>query len=154
MTLEELEARIKILEDIEAIKKLTSTFSYFTDAGNWQAAVNLFTEDAVLKSAMGQYKGKAEITKVFRDDTPQAYSFMMHMCHNPVIKVNGEKANGEWYAELPATHAPTNRALWIAVKWEFEYVKVGGEWKIERLVSKPYYFTPYDEGWVKTKMYG
>jgi len=154
MTLEELEARIKILEDIEAIKKLTSTFSYFTDAENWQAAVNLFTEDAVIESAGGKHKGTAEITKAFRDDTPKAYSFMMHMCHNPLIEVKGEKASGEWNVELPATHAPTNRALWIAVKWEFEYVKVGGEWKIKKLISKPYYFTPYDEGWVKTKMYG
>lgn len=78
----------------------------------------------------------------------------MHMCHNPVIEVNGDKAKGEWYFDGPITHAPTNRALWMAGKYEDEYVKVQGEWKFNKLICKIYYRTPYDEGWVKTRMYG
>ena len=151
---EELEARIRRLEDIEAIKKLKATFAYLIDTGDWQGAANLFTEDAILDSgALGHCEGKAEIAKFLRDNLPQIFSFTVHMYHNPVIEVKGGKATGEWYYKVPATHASTNRALWVVGKYEDEYVKVGGEWKFKTWVSKTCFATPYDEGWVKTKAY-
>lgn len=38
--------------------------------------------------------------------------------------------------------------------FEDEYVKVDGEWKIKTMLVHYFYFTPFDEGWVKTKMFG
>jgi len=155
MVSEGLEARIKILEDIEAIKKLKATYAYFADTGNWQGMVNLYTDEAVVEFvSMGRYEGKSEITGFFRDMLPRALPFMTHMFHNPVIEVKGEKATGEWYFEVPATHAPTNRAVWMVGKYEEEYVKVSGEWKFKKILAEFYFYTPYDEGWVKTRMYG
>lgn len=157
MAIEELEARIRLLEDIEAIKKLKATYGYLADALNWQGMVNLFTDDAIADfGPMGRYEGKEELTKCLRDIAFPASPFTVHMFHNPIIEVRGEKATGEWYFEVPATHAPPNRvarAAWMAGKYEEQYVKVGGEWKFKMIVAKVYYDTPYDEGWVKTKMY-
>jgi len=154
MAEEELEARIRRLQDIEAIKKLKATFAYLIDTGDWQGVANLFTEEAVLDSGpLGHCEGRAEIAKFFRDDIPQTFSFTVHMYHNPVIEVKGDKATGEWYYKVPATHASTNRALWIVGKYEEEYTKVEGEWKFKAFASKSYFVTPYDEGWVKTRAY-
>ena len=148
--LEELEARLKVLEDINAIKKLKATFAYLIDDGDWDALVNLFTEDGALVTGSKHLKGKAELAKYF---SSLRYSFMMHMYHIPVIQVKGDKATGEWYFEAPVTHAEKNRALWTAGKYEDEYVIVNGVWKIKTLGFTFYYKTPYEDGWVKTKMF-
>ena len=152
MTLEELQARIAVLEDIEAIKKLQAKYLYMVDAGDWQGLVNLFTEEPVLDlGSFGIYKGKEELAKFYRE-LPQSLPLMVHMGHNPVIEVNGGKATGEWYYEVPATDAATNRALWIVGKFEVQFVKVGEGWKYKTFTAKCIFNTPYDEGWVKTNL--
>jgi len=154
MSSEELQARIAALEDIEAIKKLKAKYAHLVDTRNWQEFANLAIDDAVWDfGPLGRYEGKEEIIRFTRDIILATYSFMTHFFHNPIIEVKGEEATGEWYFEVPATHAEKNRAVWIAGKYEEEYVKVGGEWKFKKVVGKIYYITPYDEGWVKTKMY-
>ena len=155
MTLEEIEARLGVLEDIEAIKQLRASYAYMSDTYNWQGMLKLFTDDAVADfGSFGRYQGKEELTKFFRDIAPQAVSFLMHMNHNPIIKVKGMTATGKWYWELPATLTEANRAMWQAGAFEDEYVKVDGEWKIKTMLVQYFYFTPFDEGWVKTKMFG
>ena len=75
------------------------------------------------------------------------------MLHNPDIKVRGGKATGQWYVKATVTLALTNRALWVAEKYEAEYAKVNGKWRFERMIGRHYFITPYDEGWVTTKTY-
>lgn len=152
MTLEEMEARLTRLEDIETIKQLGNSYAYFVDTGNWQGMVSLFTEDCFYDSGIGKYEGKAGVTKFFRDDLPPGFSFTAHMVHNPTITVNGDKATGQWYSQVSASHTPTKRALWVLAQYNAECVKLGGEWKFKTFVSKLLYATPFDEGWVKTKM--
>jgi ketosteroid isomerase-like protein len=152
MTLEEMEARLTRIEDIEAIKQLGNSYAYFVDSGDWQGMVSLFTEDCFYDSGIGKYEGKAGITKFFRDDLPPAFSFTAHMVHNPTIKVNGNRATGQWYSQVSASHTPTKRALWILGQYNAECAKLGGKWKFKTFISKILYATPFDEGWVKTQM--
>ena len=153
MTIEELEAKVRLLEDIEAIKKLFARFCYLVDSGDWDELMTHFTDDAVADfpaSPFGRHEGKVGVARLFKELL--VFDFMVHMCHNPIIEVNGEKATGEWYYEVPATHKQQKKAIWLVGKYENEFVKVGGEWKIKALVGHMYYVTPYDEGWVKTRM--
>lgn len=153
MSLEELEARIEILEDIEAIKKLQATFCYVNDSFDWQRTVNLFADDAVAEyGPFGHYQGKEEIAQFCRDKLPKGISFLQHMLHNPVIEVRGNTATSVWYFETPVTQAPKPKAMWIAGKYNAEYAKINSEWKFKRLAVEFYYITPYEDGWVKTKM--
>ena len=152
MTLEEMEARLTRLEDIEAIKQLGNSYAYFVDTGNWQGMVSLFTEDCFYDSGIGKYEGKAGVTKFFRDDLPPAFSFTAHMVHNPTITVNGDKATGQWYSQVSSSHTPTKRALWVLAQYNAECVKLGGDWNFKTFVSKLFHATPFDKGWVKTKM--
>lgn len=159
MTVEELAARIKVLEDIEAIKKLKATYCYLCDAGldnerNLNELIAHFAENARVDFGLGpasQFTGREGLKVFFGEVVPGAVSFCMHMVHNPIIDVNGDKAAGRWYYEVPATDASTNRAQWMAGIYEEEYVRENGEWKFSSIVTKWKYISPFDEGWAQNR---
>lgn len=67
MDLEVLERRIRVLEDIEAIKKLKARYAYYCD-DNYDAdgIANLFVEDGIWDGGdFGRYQGREEIRKFF-----------------------------------------------------------------------------------------
>lgn len=149
---QELEARLRCLEDIEAIKKLKYAYCRLYDLGDWQGVADLFTEDAVGHfGELGHCEGKGKIAEFVRNQREAVWSFMYHMVLNPVIEVSGDKASGIWYAFVPVTHGVANQALWIATIYEDEYVKRGGEWKFEKLWATELFFTTFEEGWARMK---
>jgi hypothetical protein len=70
---------------------------------------------------------------------------------NPIIEVKGDQATGSWYLFQPATLAEGDQAVWLAARYEEEYVKLGGEWKFKHLKVFPSFLTPYEQGWVQKK---
>ena len=157
MTLEELESRIKVLEDIEAIKKLRATYCYLCDAGlddarNLEELLSHFTQNARVDfGPAGTYEGREGLKAFFGGVVAGALSFGMHMVHDPIIEVKGDRATGKWYFEVPATARAEHRAQWLAGTYEEEYVRENGEWKFDSIRAIFNYITPYDEGWVKTR---
>ncbi|MFC1915751.1 nuclear transport factor 2 family protein [Chloroflexota bacterium] len=150
MTSHDLESRITVLEDIEAIKKSHYKYCYEMDKGNWQEVVKLFTKDAKIDFGdVGKGQGTDDIIKFYKETLPGTFSFLMHCNHNPLVNVQGDKATGEFYLAMSATHRKENEPLWIAGKYENEYVKESGEWKVKSMAVKDIYATPYGgEGWV------
>jgi 3-phenylpropionate/cinnamic acid dioxygenase small subunit len=145
--MEELEARIKGLEDIEAIKKLKARYCYSVDARDFNELLSLFTEDATADfGSRGKYVGKTEITRFFTEVFPSDRAFTIHYVHGPVIEVNGEKARGRWYFEVLSTRTQTNEVVMTAGRYDEEYSKREGEWKFSSLVAKFYYRIPFDQG--------
>ena len=159
MTLEELEARIKVLEDIEAIKKLRATYCYLCDAGlgdqrNRNELISHFTQNARVDFGFGpesQFEGRDGLEIFFGTVVPSAVTFSMHMVHDPIIEVKGDRATGKWYYEAPTTDVTTGKAQWMAGTYEEEYVREKGEWKFAFIGTKWNYITPYDEGWAKNR---
>ncbi len=155
MNLEDLERRLRVLEDIEAIKKLKARYCAYCD-NNYDAdgIAALFTEDAVWDGGnFGRYEGREAIRTFFRG-APRIFPFAIHQVMNPIIEVEGEQAKGQWYLFQPATLAEGNQAVWLAARYEEEYVKVESEWKFKRLKVFPSFLTPYDQGWVKKRFAG
>ena len=153
MTLEELEARVRTLEDIEEIKKLQARYTYLLDTDKWNEAVNLFTENAKVQLTGFLCEGKEEITKIYKELFGSGMMSMhRHMVIQPVIEVDGETARGMWYLfnvhtyKLPQGDTP----MWSQAKYENEYVKEDGKWKISSLRYIINFRTPYADGWVKT----
>jgi hypothetical protein len=159
MSMEELLARVRVLEDIEAIRKLKATYCYLCDAGLGEERirdelVSHFSEHARVDFGLGPtsvYEGKEGLKIFFGQVVPTAVSFCMHMVHNPIIEVHGDRATGKWYFEVPATDAATNRAQWMAGTYEEEYVRENGEWKFASMNAKWNHISPYDEGWAKNR---
>lgn len=152
MSLEDLERRVKVLEDIEDIKRLKHRYcAYCDDQYDADALADLFVEDAVWDGGTrGVNNGRDQIRGFFKR-APQRLPFAIHMVLNPIIEVNGDRAKGTWYLFQPCTYAEGNRAVWGSARYDEEYVRVNGEWKFKHLKLTSHFWTPFNEGWVKTR---
>ena len=144
MSVEDLERRIAALEDIEEIKKLKARYcAYCDDSYDADGIAGLFTEDAVWDGGIrGRADGREEIRQFFQR-APQRLPFAVHMVMNPIIEVNGDAATGVWYLFQACTYSEG--------RYDEEYVRVGGQWKFRSLKLTSHFWTPFDEGWAKTK---
>ena len=151
MGMEDLERRIKNLEDIEEIKGLKARYcAYCDDSYDADGIASLFTEDAVWD---GGIRGRADGRQAIKDffvQASQRLPFAIHMVMNPIIQVSGDQATGQWYLFQTCTFAEGNRAVWGSGRYDEEYVRVDGEWKFQNLKLTSHFWTPFDEGWAKT----
>jgi hypothetical protein len=145
MTLQELEQRIQTLEDIEEIKKLQTFYVNCLTLANWEDLINCFTDDALLDIPSGLGRGKAALSKIFKEGTARYHigqegNFLVH----PIISVDGDKAKGSWllYEQYPQPRKliPMIDLLkvedapdWMQGYYDMEYKKVDGKWKISYL---------------------
>ncbi|MCY4387193.1 MAG: nuclear transport factor 2 family protein [Desulfurellaceae bacterium] len=155
MNLEDIAQRVQTLEDVEAIKKLKARYCAGADERDEDKFVGCFTEDAVWDGGnFGHYEGKAAIREFF-GTIPQVLSFAIHYVMNPRIEVNGDTATGYWYLLEPCTMLEGGeQAVWGVAKYEEEYVREDGEWKIRNLILAPECWTPFEQGWVNQQFIG
>ena len=152
MSLEDIERRVKVLEDIEEIKKLKARYcAYCDDNYDADAIAGLFVEDAIWDGGIrGRADGREEIRNFFIR-APQRLPFAVHMVLNPIIEVSGDEAKGSWYLFQACTFAEGNQAVWGSARYDEEYVRVSGEWKFKNLKLTSFFWTPFDQGWVKNQ---
>jgi ketosteroid isomerase-like protein len=152
MTPPDLERRIRALEDIEEIKVLKRRYcAYCDDSYDADGIASLFTSDAVWDGGLrGKCEGREEIRSFFQK-APERMPFAIHMVLNPIIEVNGDTAKGTWYLFQPCTWADGNRAVWGSARYDEDYVRVDGRWMFQHLRVTSYFWTPFEDGWVKTQ---
>ena len=79
------------------------------------------------------------------------------MTPNVIINDSGDRAVGHWSVFSPwsqqATPFPCDKrkltAMWFTGKYENEFIKVDGEWKILKIHLIAYTRSPYELGWVR-----
>ncbi|MFQ6028370.1 MAG: nuclear transport factor 2 family protein [Dehalococcoidia bacterium] len=152
MSLDELEHRIKVLEDTEEIKRLKARYcAYCDDNYDAEGIASLFTENAIWDGGMrGRAEGREEILDFFRR-APQRIPFAIHMVMNPIVEVNGDTAKGIWYLFQPCAFAEGEQAVWGSARYDEEYIRVDGVWKFQHLKLTSFFWTPFDEGWVRKR---
>jgi SnoaL-like domain len=148
MTIEE---RITALEDLEAIKKLKARYcAVCDDDHNQNDIVKLFAPDGIWEGdGIGAHKGHDAIRALFKG-FQERISFSQHNVMNPIIEVSGDRAKGTWYFLGPFTFRKGNRAVWLAARYEEDYVKLSGEWKFQHLRAIGRMSAPYEKGWAGT----
>ena len=151
--------RLQVLEDMESIRKLKGLYCYLVDAAvagdldKWDEFMTHFAADSWVDFELfGRHEGKKAIAAFYRDVVGTALSFSAHMVSNPLIEVHGAHAKGRWYVHVPFTLRSRNEAGWLQGKYEEEYVKADGEWKWKSITTKFDFITPYDQGWVETRI--
>ncbi|HEY6419875.1 MAG TPA: nuclear transport factor 2 family protein [Candidatus Binataceae bacterium] len=144
----ELEMRITTLLDIEAIKKLKARYCLICDDNhNPDEITKLFAADGIWEGeGIGVHQGHAAIRALF-ERFQQRISFSQHNVMNPIIDVYGDRAKGTWYFLGPFTFRKGNRAMWLAARYEEDYVKVYGEWTFKHLRAIGRMSAPYETGW-------
>jgi hypothetical protein len=148
----DLETRLRIIEDIEAIKQLKALYAEICDDRyNPKRMQRLFTEDALWDGGevWGVYKGRDKIMGFFSEAGKEITG--VHFFVQPRIRVTSENtAEGSWYLLQQGTKG--DMAFWLsAVEYE-KYVKIDGEWFFKEVKFKEFFATPFEEGWHKNKM--
>jgi len=161
-----LEARIRVVEDIEEIQKLMATYEDYVDSlQRLEELTDLFTDDAKLVVSflgdagaeaiiVGTHEGKEAIRTLLSVLNPTTISYCAHLVTNPNITVDGEKAKGRWYLLCPFTALTREGpiAAWEQGTYDNEFVKVDGKWRISLMSFEFNFSTPYEDGWAKTRM--
>lgn len=149
MTDADILARLTRMEDIEAIKQLKAMYCEICDDDhNPDRIVTIFTDDCVWEGrGIGRAEGHDQLRTLF-SSFQAMMSFSQHMTMNPRIEVNGDTARGTWYFIGPFTFREGNQAKWQAARYQEEYRKENGVWKIRHLrVRGPGFSADYQTGW-------
>jgi hypothetical protein len=167
-TLEELKARIGILNDMEEIKKLQKIYGYYVDYQMWQDVVDLFSDntESIEVCDHGLYLGKAGVERFFLDflgrrgqhaERP-AGALALALQLQGVVDVDpgGKTARGRWHGWLiDARFGPgLPRQTWGHGFYENEYVKENGKWMFKKVHYNLTFRTPFEDGWLKNPVAG
>ena len=150
--LEDLEIRIRAVEDADAIRNLKARYAELCDDDyNPDGIAALFVDDAVWESGpLGRFEGKESIRDFFRGAS-EIFTFAIHYSLNPQIEVTGDTARARWYLFMPCTVGDGDQAMWRAGIDDEEYVRVDGHWMFKSKKSTGIFNTPFDSGWAKVR---
>ena len=148
--LDDLETRVRALEDTDAIRNLKARYAELCDDNyNPDGIAALFVEDAVWESGpLGRYEGREAIREFFRGAS-RIFTFAIHYSLNSQIEVTGDTAWAKWYLFMPCTVGDGDQAMWRAGVDEEEYVRMNGRWMFKSKKSTGLFNTPFDSGWGK-----
>jgi len=168
MNLTELEKRVVLMEDIQAIADLQKMYGYYMDTHQREQVVSLFSEEteSIEIESTGLFLGKAGVKRFFLDNdllqpgekTVPAWINILIMMFQDVIDVapDGKTAKGRWNTWLaeamPVEGIP--RQQWVQGYYENEYVKENGKWLFKKLYWNVTFFTSFEAGWLKVPLLG
>ncbi len=151
--LDQLEARITRLEDLNAIERLQKTYGYFVDESQWTRLSELFSEDATLEiGGKGLFLGRHRVLEymqtAFGPDGAKDGVLAQHMQFQPVADISADGRTG-WVRSRAFV---MSNAGWGLPLYENEYEKGDdGIWRISRL-SGPFTMYTNWEGWGKNAL--
>lgn len=146
MTEHDLQARIGVLEDLEAIRSLKSRYALAADKclcepshAHALALAELFTEDAVADyAAFGRFEGRAGLLEAFGKVLPGAVAWSIHYMANPIVHASGDQAAGTWSFLVHAVMkgAPPGPTVALFGHYADRYVKTAQGWKLAALTAQ------------------
>ena len=127
--------KIRILFDMELIKKVKRKYWWSVDNKQMDDLVDCFTEDAVADYDIGELlEGRDAIIKFLKGTvaSEELDAVPIHQGFDPVIEITSETtATARWrlYNYMLFQKAKTTMVMWSV--YNDECVKVNGEWKIK-----------------------
>ncbi|MFC1942473.1 nuclear transport factor 2 family protein [Chloroflexota bacterium] len=153
-----LQSSVRVLQDVEEIKRLQRMYGYYIEHWQRDEIIALFSNDpdTTVEIGAGYFHGKESIERLFGRFGKQAPPEFLHMLSQicPVVDVDpdGKTASGRWYGfgclsvDLQGKTSPIlNTGI-----YENEYVKEDGKWKFKTLRFYLTFFSPFEDGWVKS----
>lgn len=160
--IQKMETKLREVDDIEEIKKLQKIYGFYLDNRLSQEVVDLFSEDteSVEVANRGVYLGKEGARRFFlqaQGRPAPAWAMGRHLQLQGVVNVDpdGKTASGRWQClfmsvvNFGAQGMPP-RACWGYGVYENVYVKENGKWMFKKLHFNRIFYTPYEDGWLKT----
>lgn len=167
MNLEEVEAQITLLEDIQAITDLQRKYGYYFETHNWEKIIDLFSEktDYIEIVDHGVFYGKEGVRKVYWDviacggknKFPPWVEFVITQIGGVVdVNPDGKTAKARfqtWLCESKQ-YGAYPRQEWLHGYYDNRYVKENGKWLFSRLDWNNTFCSPFEDGWLRTPLMG
>ena len=139
MTFEEMEKRLRILEDIEAIKSLQNEYIFHLLNGQWGKMADFFAENAYVNIwRHGKCQGRKQINQLFTENISKVNAGKgrdAHFTVMPVITVDGDHAKGHWMLYIFIADPKTGVvSRFLQGRYDCEYIRENGKWKFSKLV--------------------
>lgn len=152
-TVGDLQRRVVLLQDTDAIENLISVYGYYLDKQQWDQFTDLFSDDATMEiSERGVYVGKPSIRKaveLFGPQNIQPDHVHNHMQFQPVIHIDADgktaRVRNRAFSQLGAFG---RSGIWMGGVYENVYVKQDGVWKMQKDHVYTTYFADYGKGWM------
>jgi len=148
----DLNSQIAELTSIENIKKLKAIYCGYCD-NNYdpEGLASLFVEDGVWDGGpeFGRHVGTQAIKKFFTSASGSIV-FAAHLVMNPIINVDGDKANGKWRLIMPCTvnnEQGIAESKWLLSAYTEEYQRLDSQWLFRSLKVDSQFYAAHLEGW-------
>ena len=147
-----IEARLQRIEDELAIRRIPTEYARALDERDFDAYVGLFAKNGQWINGKTVKKGPEEIRQllvgIFGTPQPGFVNMKsMEVVSNIDVKIDGDHATGTCLHVLLRRTADGTPMPALTGRYEDEYIRENGEWKILRRVDKPIMPTP--EEWAK-----
>ncbi|MCZ1072680.1 nuclear transport factor 2 family protein [Rhodococcus sp. A5(2022)] len=137
-----LAERIARLEDLEAIRSLDARYCRHLDDGDWDALMDLFTDDGEF-DGLSRPRGKAEMREFFAGLAAGGLTTFWHFITN--MEIDLDRATVRSFLWQPCV---TDGAPAIAAgRYTDEVVKVDGRWRYRVKQVRFHFFGPLEQGW-------
>lgn len=156
----DLEQRIQLIEDREAIRRLKHYFychcvdrAVAGDAGAIDETISRFTDDIVADfTGFPLAEGKEAVSAFYAQGVPSILSYSQHHVFNEVIEIEGDRASGRWYLHCPVNFTQASPAEeagpgLVMGRYEEDYVREEGVWKWRRITALLDVVMPGDACW-------
>ena len=135
--LEEVEHRLRRLEDHVAVLRLVCSWGPAVDTGRSGDAGALFAEDGVLESDLSRLEGPAGVSAMVESEGQQALirQGCAHVQSAPVVTIDGDTAVAITYSQV-FLHGQDEHRVWrvSANRWECRRTAAG--WRLTRRVNR------------------
>jgi len=176
MRLQELEAEVTRLEDMQEIEDLERMYGYYFDSRKMKEIVDLFSEDteSVEIESHGQFLGKDGVRKMYlqaaggeatdgqgkqvssRPRLPGTGTVIIQLDGVVTLAPEGRTAKGRWHTWLAETFpfGGTLGQYWLHGYYENEFVKEKGRWFFKKLFWNTTFYTRFETGWIVQPIVG
>ncbi|MFE7421994.1 nuclear transport factor 2 family protein [Rhodococcus sp. NPDC057529] len=139
-----LEERIRRLEDLEAIRYLDAQYCRHLDDGNWDALMELFTDDGEF-DGLSNPNGKAEMRAFFAGLGDGGLTAFWHFITNLEIDLDGDRGTVRSFLWQPCV-TDANASV-AAGRYTDQVVRVDGRWLYRVKQVRFHFFGPLTDGW-------
>jgi len=136
-----LEATVRELADLEAIRDLARRYAHYVWQRDAVGAIDLFADDGEMNTGeRPPIRGRRALIEAY--EAMFASSEFHPMVHNHVVDLQGDVATGTCYLELHARMDGVDKVG--AGHYRDRYVRVGGVWKFASRVLTMCYLVDSD----------
>lgn len=136
--IQQLQKRLQLLEDKDALATLLNTYCTTADAHDWTAYANTYIDEGAIMTfeSWGDIAGKENIAKAASAE--QIFEGLQHTMTNMEFQVNGDKATGSaylWFCATPETAKPEMHYA-FGGPYRFEFQRTSKGWRISHMRLK------------------